>query len=91
MFLLPTPRNNQKRDKQIEKSGFEKKSIFCKSFSTRLFCKTFFVCPRQISTWTFCKNVFVVFLNSPYRETPKNVLKTKKQGEKSRLVGGSEI
>jgi hypothetical protein len=26
-------------------------------------------------TWTFCKNIFVVFLNSPYRETPKNVLK----------------
>jgi hypothetical protein len=26
-------------------------------------------------TWTFCKNIFVVFLNSPYRETPKHVLK----------------
>jgi hypothetical protein len=29
---------------------------------------------------TFCKNVFVVFLNSPYRETPKNVLRKKSIG-----------
>jgi hypothetical protein len=29
----------------------------------------------------------MVFLNSPYRKTLKNVL-TKKQGEKNRLVGG---
>jgi hypothetical protein len=35
----------------------------------------------------FCKNTFVVFLNSPCRETSKNVLKTN-QEKKTRMVGG---
>jgi hypothetical protein len=33
----------------------------------------------------------MVFLNSPCRETPKNVLKKKVKKKKSRMVGGSEI
>jgi hypothetical protein len=38
----------------------------------------------------FAKNIFMAFLNSPHRETPKNVLKkkTKKVGW---WVGGSGI
>jgi hypothetical protein len=39
------------------------------------------------STWTFCKNILMVFLNSPCRETPKNVLRKKSQEKKSRMVG----
>jgi hypothetical protein len=31
---------------------------------------------KKKSTWTFCKNILMVFLNSHYRETPKNVVKT---------------
>jgi hypothetical protein len=31
----------------------------------------------EFSTWTFCKNICVVFLNTPYRDTPKDALKTK--------------
>jgi hypothetical protein len=40
----------------------------------------------------FYKNIFTVFLNSPYRETPKNVRK-KIKGEKKVgwWVGGSGI
>jgi hypothetical protein len=37
-------------------------------------------------TWTFCKNMFMVILNSPCRQTPENVL-DKKQREK-RSAGG---
>jgi hypothetical protein len=46
----------------------------------------------------FCKNILMVngllmvFLNSPCRETPKNVLKKKKSRKKvGWWVGGSEI
>jgi hypothetical protein len=36
--------------------------------------------------------MFVVFLNSPYRETPKNVLKQKQAKTKvGRWLGGSVI
>jgi hypothetical protein len=37
---------------------------------------------QKFSTWTFCKNIFVVFLNSPCRETPSLSRK------KMRMVGG---
>jgi hypothetical protein len=45
VFELPSPRNAQKRDKQNrEKNRFWTSGrIFCKSFSTIFFCKTFFV------------------------------------------------
>jgi hypothetical protein len=41
----------------------------------------------------FLKNILMVFLDSLYRETPKNVLKKKKKAKKKkiRLVGGSGI
>jgi hypothetical protein len=40
----------------------------------------------------FCKNIFMVFLNSPCRETPKNVLKKKSNKKKvGWWVDGSEI
>jgi hypothetical protein len=29
----------------------------------------------KFSTRTFCQNIFIVFFNSPCRETPKNVIK----------------
>jgi hypothetical protein len=47
---------------------------------------------EKFSTWTFCKNIFMVFLNSPCRETPKNVLKKKVKKKKvGWWVGVSEI
>jgi hypothetical protein len=46
-------------------SGVELASIFLRIFREKL------------STWTSCKNIFVVFLVSSYRETPKAVLKKK--------------
>jgi hypothetical protein len=36
----------------------------------------------------FLQKYFMMFLNSPYRETPKNVLKKKSQEKKCRMVGG---
>jgi hypothetical protein len=45
----------------------------------------------KVSTWTFCKNILMVFLNSPYREMPKKVLKKVKENKFGRLVGGSGI
>jgi hypothetical protein len=123
VFELPSPRNAQKRDNKIEKSGFWIFGrIFCKSFWTRfvlqnVFCSVFelpslrntrkrdetkkveeqltSICFRffwkKLSTWTFCKNAFVVFLNSPCRETPKNVLKKKSRKKVGWWVGGSGI
>jgi hypothetical protein len=43
---------------------------------------------EKFSTWTFCKNIFMVFLNSPCRETPKNALKKKPRKKKVGGVGG---
>jgi hypothetical protein len=42
---------------------------------TLKFCRFFW---KKFSTRTFCKNMSVVFLNSPYPKTPKNVLLKKK-------------
>jgi hypothetical protein len=28
---------------------------------------------KHLLTWIFCKNITVVFLNSSYREAPKNI------------------
>jgi hypothetical protein len=76
-FELPLPVNAQKRDKK--KSTKNRFWIFF-----RFFWKMF-------STWTFCKNMFVVFLNSPYRETPKNIPKKRQEKKVGWWVGGSGI
>jgi hypothetical protein len=41
-----------------------------------------------VEIFDFCKNIFMVFLKSPCRETPKNVLKKKVKKKKIRMVGG---
>jgi hypothetical protein len=69
VFELPSLRNTRKRDfKKVEKKLTPKfLSIFWDFFST----------------WTFCKNISVVFLNSPCREASKNVQKSKSREKKS--------
>jgi hypothetical protein len=74
VFELPSLKNTRKRDKT--KKVEEK---LTSNFLSKIW--------KYFSTWTFCKNIFMVFLNSPCREAPKNVLK-KKPGKKSRVVGG---
>jgi hypothetical protein len=74
VFELPSLRNTRKRDKtkKVEK---RLTSEFCRFVRGRF------------STWAFCKNVFVVFLNSSYREMPKNVLR--KRSRNKNMCGGS--
>jgi hypothetical protein len=79
VFELPSLRTTRKRDKT--KKVEEK--------LTSKFCRFFW---EKFSTWTFYKNISVVFLNSPCRETPQNLLK--KQGKEKKVgwwVGGSGI
>jgi hypothetical protein len=45
---------------------------------------------EKFSTWNFCKNIFVVFLDSPYRETPKILLKKSQEKKYLGLVGSSK-
>ena len=71
VFELPSLRNTRKRDKT--------KKVEEKLTSNFL--------SKYFSTWAFCKHIFMVFLNSPCRETPKNVLKKKSQKKKSQGVG----
>jgi hypothetical protein len=61
VFELPSLRNTRKRDK-TKKVEEKLPSIFLSKFW------------EKFSTWTFCKNILMVFMNSPCRETPKNVL-----------------
>jgi hypothetical protein len=71
--LLRNTRTRNKTPKNRGKTDIETYvDFFGESFRHGLFAKTF----------------FVVFLNSPYRGTPKNVLEKKGKGKKSRLVGG---
>ena len=69
VFELPSLRNTRKRDKT-------------KKVEEKLTSKILSKFWKKFSTWTFCKNIFMVFLNSPCRETPKNVLKKKVKGKK---------
>jgi hypothetical protein len=64
VFELPSLKNTRKRDKT-------------KKVEEKLTSKILSKFWKKVSTWTFCKNIFMVFLNSPCRETPKNVLKKK--------------
>jgi hypothetical protein len=78
VFELPSSRNAQKRDetkKAEEKLTSKFLSEFLIFFDMGLFVKT----------------VFVVFLNSPCQETPKNVLKKKAKGKKSQMVDGGWV
>jgi hypothetical protein len=67
VFEFPSPKNTRKRDKtkEVEEKLISIFFVVCRNFGERF------------STWTFCKNIFMVFLNSPCRKTPKNVLKKK--------------
>jgi hypothetical protein len=70
IFLeLSSLRNTRKRDKPKKAEGNWHRNV----------CRFFW---GKFSTWTFCKNICMVFLNSSCRKTPKNVLK------KSRQVSG---
>jgi hypothetical protein len=72
VFELPSLRNTRKRDaKEIEEK------------LTSKFCR--FVWEKFL-TWTSCKNILVVFLNSPSREAPKTALR--KSQEKQKQDGG---
>jgi hypothetical protein len=74
-----TPKNAIKTKKVEEKLISKNLSVFWE-FSRKKF-----------STWTFYKNIFMVFLNSPYRETPKNVLKKNPKNNILGLVGSSRV
>jgi hypothetical protein len=75
---LPSLRNTRDKTKEIEGNSHRIFVVF--------FGKSF-----RLSTWAFCIFcVFVVFLNSPCRETPRNVLK-KCQGTKNRLAIGKML
>jgi hypothetical protein len=73
-------RNTRKRDKNVEE---KLASTFLSISLQKVFDMDFL---QKMFLWC------VVFLNSPYRETPKNVLK-KRGGESSAggWVGGSKI
>jgi hypothetical protein len=70
VFELPSLRNTRKRDKT-------------KKVEEKLTSKFFVEILEKVFDMTFCKNIFMVFLNSPCRETPKNVLKKKSRKKKS--------
>jgi hypothetical protein len=69
VFELPSLRNTRKRDK-AKKAEEKLTSKFCRFFS------------GKFSWGLFVKMFLMVFLNSPYRETPENVLKKKARGKK---------
>jgi hypothetical protein len=77
VFELASLRNTRKRDKKKVEEKLTSK-----------FCHFFW---EKFSTWTFCKNMCMVFLNSPCRETPKNVLKKSQEKKVGWWVGGSGI
>jgi hypothetical protein len=72
---------NEKRPKKRDKIEPRKKSVW--GFWSNFVQKLFNDCFRQ--TWTFYKNICLVVLNPPCRETPENVLK--KTRKKSGLAG----
>jgi hypothetical protein len=46
---------------------------------------------EKVFDMDFLQNYFDVFLNSPYRETPKNVLKKNARKKHLGLVGSSKV
>jgi hypothetical protein len=75
VFELPSLRNTRKHDKTKKSQGKTDIEIFVDLFWERF------------STGLFTQNIVMMFLNSPYRETPKNVLRTKKQVKKKKSAG----
>jgi hypothetical protein len=75
VFELPSLRNTRKRDKT-------------KKVEEKLTSKFFVEILGNFFGMDFLQKYFMVFLNSPCRETPKNVLKKKSRKKKSRMVGG---
>jgi hypothetical protein len=71
VFELPSLRNTRKRDKTKKNRGKTDIEIFVDFFG------------ESFRQGLFAKNIFMVFLNSPCRETPKNVLKKKSREKKS--------
>jgi hypothetical protein len=72
-FKLPSLKNTRKCDKT-------------KKVEEKLTSKFLSKCWEKFSTRTFCQNIFMVFSNSPCRETPKNVLKKTATKKKKREV-----
>jgi hypothetical protein len=83
-----TPKNVIKQIREKIGFGFLAEEVFTKNSAAG---KTDIESVVEILNWTFCKNILMVFLNFPCRETPKNVLKKNQEKKGGWWVGGSEI